>query len=73
MFKISDVVRLNSGGPRMFVADVRKTSRGKTVVDCEFGYPQNGSATFPVECLTKLGHIPKQFFIENGAGKLGPC
>lgn len=65
MIEISDIVCLKTGGPKMFVADVRKTRSGKFVVRCEYGFPQSGTATFPLECLTKLGTIPKQFFKED--------
>lgn len=72
MLKIADIVRLKSGGPNMFISCIKTNSRGQKVACCEFGYPQNGSGMFPLVCLTKLGNIPTQFFIEGGAGKLGP-
>lgn len=73
MIDVADIVRLNSGGPRMFVSCIKKNSRGQKIAQCEFGYPQNGSGSFPLVCLTKLGSVPTQFFIEGEAGKLGPC
>lgn len=71
MISLADIVRLNSGGPRMFVSELKRNGRGQIMAFCEFGYPQNGSTVVPVECLTKIDSVPKQFFVDADRGKLG--
>lgn len=71
MISLADIVRLNSGGPLMFVSELKRNGRGQILALCGFGYPQNGSSLLPVVCLTKLGSIPKQFFVDADRGKLG--